>query len=181
MILAPEQRSPTWQSPDDYMEAGTAQAGNLPFYYISLGNRPVVLDDVQALIRFMGQLNQAMPLLLLSNCPGFEPSTEAERQGLVFYAGQYRSLQQQERETGRLILSYAHQIAVGGTYLMHGLSANVKALAPDTRFHDSIPSRPPVPIPQVVARGLADVIVPPADFPNWLEAQLHISPSGTQP
>lgn len=172
MILPPSQRNPTWQSPDGAMETGLTYVAESPVYYILLGNRPVTLSDVQAFIACMGQLQHRHPLLLISHCPGFEPSAAAESQGLVFYAGRYRAQQQQERQAGRLILSYAHQIVVGGTYLMHGLSASIKAIAPDTRFHDSIPSRPPVPVPEVIARGLADTMVTPADFTEWVNTCL---------
>lgn len=168
------QSTSTWQSPDGMMETGLCTVGRHSIYYASLGNRPVSLADIKACILFMESLTQPYPLLLMSNCPGFELSPTAEAQGLVFFAGHYRALQQQHRQAGRLIISYAYRMAVGGTYLMHGLSASIKALAPDTVFHDTVSSRPPVPIAQVIARGLADEAVTIEDFPIWLEKHLQI-------
>lgn len=175
MILPPPLRSIHWQSPDGLMEAGLYQSETIPFYYASLGNRPVQLGDIQALIRVLEAMlrnSSGYPLLLLSCCPGFAALSEEEAQGLVIYAGQYRALQQRYKESKGPILSYIHQIAVGGTYLMHGLSATHKAADPDTIFHDSVPSRPLVALSDALSRGLIDEICPQADWMNWLESRL---------
>lgn len=153
------------------MEAGSIQ-GNIPYHYASLGARPVTLSEIQAFIQILEQDEALAPLLLLSCCPGFASSQADEKAGLVFYAGQYRALQQHHKQQGRLLLSYIHQVAVGGTYLMHGLSAHHRAAAPDTLFHDTVPTSPVVPIPAVLAQGLIDAIVFPAEFPHWLNSHL---------
>lgn len=175
MILPSPLRSILWQSPDGLMEAGLYQSKTIPFYYASLGNRPVQLTDIQGFIYFLqDSLNtaHAHPLLLLSCCPGFAASQEEEAQGLVIYAGQYRALQQRYKEAKGPILSYIYQVAVGGTYLMHGLSATHKAADPATVFHDTVPSRPPVALSDVLSRGLVDTTCPQADWMRWLESHL---------
>jgi len=159
------------------MEAGLCHAGKIPFYYASLGNRPVLLSDIQALIRFLEntlETTQPHPLLLLSCCPGFAALPEEEEQGLVAYAGQYRALQQSYKQTGRQVFSYIHQIAVGGTYLMHGLSATCKVADPQTVFYDTIPSCPPVALSDAVNHGLVDEAVPPGNLMDWLETRLAL-------
>ncbi len=177
MILPSPLRSIQWQSPDGLMEAGLCHMKNYPFYYASLGNRPILLTDIQALIRFLEntlETAQPRPLLLLSCCPGFAALPEEEGQGLVAYAGQYRALQQCYKQTGRQILSYIHQIAVGGTYLMHGLSATRKAADPQTVLYDTIPSRPPVALSDAINRGLVDKTVSQGNLMDWLETQLSL-------
>jgi hypothetical protein len=171
-LLLPAPRTIRWQSPDGHLETGSVQDTAHPYYYASLGPRAVGLLDIQPLIAFLEQLEHTWPLLLLSCCPGFATSDTDEANGLVFYAGQYRALQQQYKQQGRLLISYLYKVAVGGTYLMHGLSAHHRAAAPDTRFHDTIPAYPAVPLPLVLERGLIDAIIPPAEFPPWLSACL---------
>jgi hypothetical protein len=172
LSLLSRQRNILWQSPDQHMEAGFIRRDECPAYYASLGPRAVTLQDIQAFIQILEQLEHDWPLLLLSNCPGFASLDTGEANGLVFYAGHYRALQQQHKQQGRLLLSYLYEVAVGGTYLMHGLSAQHRAAAPDTRFHDTVPAYPTVPLPQVLERGLIDAIIPLAEFPQWLSACL---------
>lgn len=159
-----------WQSPDGMMEAGEAQVGELTYTYLNLGPRPVRSADIQALSRFLKETPIEWPLLLHSSCPGFELSLSEEAEGLVFYAGAYRALQQERKALGGLILSYIEQIAVGGVYLMHGLSAQYRAAAEDTLFYDTVPSRPPVTLAQAQARGLLDQIIPQHSLESWLLA-----------
>jgi acetyl-CoA carboxylase beta subunit len=128
----------------------------------------VGLQDIIGLIGFMGSLKQGYPLLLLSACPGFVMCHHEEADGLVFYAGQYRALQQQQKQNGRLTLSMIRNIAVGGTYLMHGLVAQNRIAMPGTQFYDTVRTRSPVPLAQVLARGLIDAIVPEEQLSDWL-------------
>jgi len=172
MIAPPGTRQMNWQSSDGFMETGTAILAKQTYGYISLGPRPIIGRDIQSCIQFLEGLPVVHPLLLLSNCPGFALSEEEERQGLVFEAGNYRAVQQQRKDTGGLILSYVEEIAVGGIYLMHGLSAQYRVAAENTIFYDTVPSRPPVPLQQVKARGLLDEIVPLGTLELWLTTLL---------
>jgi|GEM_PF-2119762 len=172
MIAPPGTRQISWQSSDGLMETGTAQLAKQTYGYISLGPRPINGMDIQSCIQFLGGLPVAHPLLLLSNCPGFALSIEDEQQGLVFKAGNYRAVQQQRKDTGGLILSYVEEIAVGGIYLMHGLSAQYRVAADNTVFYDTVPSRPPVPLQQAKARGLLDEIIPTGTLELWLTTLL---------
>jgi hypothetical protein len=173
--LLPDVRTILWQSADSQidqqMEAGLVR-DIVSYDYISLGHRPVTLADIQAILQVLEQLDEPdksrEPLLLLSCCPGFVPSPTDEADGLVFYASQYRVWQQRQKQQGRLLLSYIHQVAVGGTYLMHGLSAQHRAASPDTQFHDTVPAYPAVPLQAVLEQGLIDTIIPLAEFPRWL-------------
>jgi hypothetical protein len=149
MITPPGVRQNHWQSLDALMETGTSTLAGQTYGYINLGPRS------------------------LSNCPGFSLSEEEEQQGLVFEAGHYRSLQQQRKEEGGLILSYLEEIAVGGIYLMHGLSAQYRVAAENTVFYDTVPSRPPVPLHQVETRGLLDEIIPIGTLELWLTTTLN--------
>jgi hypothetical protein len=164
------ERIPLWQSADGRMAAGRLTLGAGEILYSHLGNRLVTLADIQALAEVL-ETHPApgVPLLLLSNCPGFEADPQAEARGLVLEAGRYRALQQARKQAGGLILSYVWEIGVGGTYLMHGLAAQYRAGDPDARFHDTLPSRPAVPMNQVLARGLVDSLVSPTGLAGWLE------------
>jgi hypothetical protein len=160
-----------WKSPDGIMQAGAAQIAEVRFYYSLLGERLVNRDDVQGLIEFMERIDPNFPLLLLSNCPGFDETPVTEGKSLVVLAGRYRHLQQMFKRQGR-IFSYIYDVAVGGVYLMHGMSAQFRAAAPNTIFHDTVPNRPPVPLADALGKGLLDVILPPEAFPEWIYANL---------
>lgn len=168
-----KKRESFWESPDGLTEAGTAALNGLALQYSSLGNRLVTLGDIQGLLGFFRQLDTAKPLLLLSCCPGFSASPEEEAEGLVFEAGKLRACQQEFRQNGGLIVSIAESNCVGGVYLMHGLSAQRRLIIEGTVFHDTVPSRPPVSLEQVLARGLVDAILPSADPGRLLEAEIR--------
>jgi hypothetical protein len=181
MIAPPGNRLRRWQSPDHLVEAGEASLNGFTYAYASLGPRPIGVSDVKLLIHVLKSLPERLPLVLLSCCPGFTLSSTEETQGLVFYAGAYRALQQQRKANGGLILSYAAQVAVGGIYLMHGLAAQRRAAAEGTVFYDTVPSRPAVALAQAQARGLLDAIIPPSALESWITAELAESGPQSQP
>ena len=168
MIAPPGGSQILWQSPDALMAVGQAQLHHWSYGYVSLGPRLLSLADLQGVIQALKALAEAYPLLLLSNCPGFALSPSEEAQGLVFQAGAYRAWQQARKAREGLSLSYLEQIAVGGVYLMHGLSAQHRAAVEDTLFYDTVPSRPPVPLAQAQAKGLVDEILPEGKLENWV-------------
>ena len=77
---------------------------------------------------------------MLSESPGFavDPASEASGE-LVLAAGEYRALQQHYKDRGGRLFSVVHQQAVGGTYLIHGLSAPVRLATEDTLFYGGLP------------------------------------------
>ncbi len=142
MFLALEAVTPFFQSADGAVEAGFAELGPWPVYYAYLGNRPLRASDLQGLVDFMTHLLETPPdhpLLLLSNCPGIEADLEAEQQGMVFQAGEYRRLQQDWKAQGGQLISVIHERAVGGTYLLHGLAAEVRVAVADTQLYGALP------------------------------------------
>jgi len=161
-----------WQSPDGLMAAGEAQLSQWRYGFASLGPRLLTHEDIQGLVEAVKAIPVEKPLLLLSNCPGFALSPEEEAEGMVFTAGAYRALQQERKASGGLILSYIEQIAVGGVYLMHGLSAQYRAVEENTVFYDTVPSRPPVPLAKAQAKGLLDEILPAEKLESWLTKRL---------
>jgi hypothetical protein len=172
MIAVPGVQQTLWQSPDGLIAAGSAEAGGLPYHYINLGPREIGCADIQGVSLALSAAKPNAPLLLLSCCPGFVVSSSEEAQGMVFYAGAYRALLQQRKASGGLILSYTAQILVGGIYLMQGLCAQHRAAAEGTRFYDTLPNHPPVPLAQAQARGLLDEIISPKSLESWLLARL---------
>lgn len=168
MIAPPGTYQIAWQSPDGLMAVGQATLQGQGYAYINLGSRLLDLRDLQAVTPFLKAFPIELPLVLFSNCPGFTLSAEAEAQGLVFYAGEYRALQQQRKAQGGLIISYLEDIAVGGVYLMHGLSAQHRLACENTEFHDTIPSQPAIPLDEVLDKGLVDEILPVGHFENRL-------------
>ncbi len=173
MALLLGERTPLWQSRDGLVGAGRMRLSGHEVYYSHLGPRALQLFDVQELIRGFESMTESLPLLLLSECPGFEPSLQAEEAGLVFVAGRLRALQEERKQAGLRLISVAHEVAVGGVYLMHGLSASFRAVTPGTQFYDTIPERPPVPLPQVLGRKLIDAIVPETVLSAWIRACLE--------
>jgi hypothetical protein len=167
-----EERSPVRQSEDGLMEAGTALFSGIPLQYSLLGGRLLTLEDIEGLLGFFRQLDPARPLLLISSCPGFSATSEEEAEGLVFQAGELRRCQQVFKQHGGRMVSVLHRMAVGGVYLMHGLSAQRRLALEDTVFHDTVPSRLPVPLHQALERGLLDEIVPAEHLRIRLKALL---------
>lgn len=121
-----------WQSPDQLVNLGMADIEGVEVVYSWLGDRFMRHEDVAGLQVQFASLMQKLseksgslpPLLLLSNCPGFDPQTIMPE--TAFKAGAYRNAQQQWRDTGAKLISVALGQLVGGTYLMHGLSAPVR-------------------------------------------------------
>lgn len=165
-------REPVWQSADGLMEAGNARLSTIPLQYSSLGDRLLTLADIQGLLGFFKHLDPARPLLLISCCPGFSATPEEEAGGLVFQAGELRRCQQIFKQHGGRIVSMLHRMAVGGVYLMHGLSAQQRLALEDTVFHDTVPSRPAVPLHRALERGLLNEIVPAENLLPRLKALL---------
>jgi len=132
-----------WTSPDGMVRAGEAELKGKPVWYGFLGKRPVSLRDIDGLLQFMKErvmpANTKKPLLLLSCCPGFAPDVLAEERGLVFFVGHYRRCQQEWRDAGNKIISAIDDVAVGGTYLFHGMSAPTRLATPQTRFYGALP------------------------------------------
>ena len=125
------------------VRAGQAQLHGHPVWYSFLGNRSVSLKDIDGLLQFMKErvmpAKRKQPLLLLSSCPGFAPDVLSEERGLVFFVGHYRRCQQEWRDAGNVILSAIDKVAVGGTYLFHGMSAPVRLATPQTKFYGALP------------------------------------------
>lgn len=166
-----------WHSEDGAMHTGFGRAGERPFAWCALERRAVTLGDVRRLCAFMQELIDGplgRPLLLYSSSSGFETNPEAEAQGLVFAAGRLRALYETYKHSHGPVLSVLDELAVGGVYLMHGLNAHIRVATPGTRFYDTVPTEEPVPLAQVLKRGLIDDLVPARALPGWLETTLEL-------
>lgn len=143
MFVDLESASDYWTSPDTMVRAGEAELKGKPVWYAFLGKRPVSLKDIDGLLQFMKEkvMPSAIkkPLLLLSSCPGFAPDVLSEERGLVFFVGHYRRCQQEWRDAGNTIISAIDEVAVGGTYLFHGMSAAMRLATPQTKFYGTLP------------------------------------------
>ena len=188
MITRLPHRQIAWQSTDGLMQAGTAALTqesvlHLPagvsvadkgktFQYSWLGGRPATLDDLKGLRGWMQTLSPELPWLLASSCPGFLPSAEGERDGMVLIAGEIRHLQEEAKAQGLRLVSWIDGAAVGGTYLMHGMAAPNRIATNGTSFYDTVYPGNRVDLSLVLKHGLVTEVLPPHAFPGALETRL---------
>ncbi len=156
------------------MHAGTARLTmNGPlFQYAWLGSRPVALDDVQGMLRFAEQADTGLPLLLGASCKGFAVCPQAERDGVVFYAGAYRRQLETLKHQGIQLVSLLAGTAVGGTYLMHGLVAPIRLAMDGTAFYDTVYPGRCVALEAAQNQGLVTRIVLPEELMETLSEAL---------
>lgn len=148
------------------------------FQYAFAGQRPLTGADLSGLTRFMESIDADRPLLLASACPGFEASPEAEAGGIVFAAGYYRRLQERARQNGLQMVCCIERIAVGGSYLAHGLGADIRLALTGTEFYDTVHPGRCVPLTDVLAQGLVSRITDPHELAQALgDALFGDSPS----
>lgn len=144
----------------DGFSSGTSSIGNQSGLYLELSSSPLTLSTLKQLNKHLAtQLKQQTEkhiqfIVLFSQCPGFAQNNKTDYQKeLAQMAGLYRSQQEVFKASGGQLISVASQVIVGGTYLIHGLSADIKLSTSDTRFYGA---KPPLDISKILQQPLSD-------------------------
>lgn len=108
---------------------------------LNLYEGPLHMESLAVLNQTLSAIPPRIPVLLqsfYSSLPMLQPSQEQEQEWILA-AGAYRLTQERFKAAGGTLISLVTSCLVGGTYLIHGMSARHRFVYPEVTIYPSLP------------------------------------------